>query len=150
MIKEKLYCCFVFLISVCGLEVYSCGVVPADNKAYKYAITFLEGRDAIPQSCLEERLMPFNVDIYPVLQGKYTKLLGGNSKYNSSHIAPEYLLAKSLVEREGYGEAAKWAQEILQTKEKAPAKATIEIKKEIQEYLSPPGIWQLGKNDLEG
>jgi hypothetical protein len=53
------------------------------------------------------------------------------------------------IKSEEYGEAAKWAEEILQTKEKVPITATGEIKKEMQEFLSSPDIWQLGKNDLE-
>jgi tetratricopeptide (TPR) repeat protein len=65
-----------------------------------------------------------------------------------SKLYPKYLLAKLLIEKGDYGEAAKWAQEILRTKEKAPTTAAKEIKKEMQEFLSSPDIWQLGENDL--
>jgi tetratricopeptide (TPR) repeat protein len=66
-----------------------------------------------------------------------------------SKLYPKYLLAKLLIEREEYGEAAEWAQEILRSKEKVPTTAAGEIKKEMQEFLSSPDIWQLGKNDFE-
>ncbi|MDR0682421.1 MAG: hypothetical protein LBG15_11335 [Dysgonamonadaceae bacterium] len=66
-----------------------------------------------------------------------------------SKLYPKYLLAKMLIEKEEYGEATKWAEEILQTKEKTPTTAATEIKKEMQEFLSSPDIWQLYKNDLE-
>jgi tetratricopeptide (TPR) repeat protein len=66
-----------------------------------------------------------------------------------SKLYPKYLLAKLLIEKKEYGEAAEWAQEILRSKEKVPTTAAKEIKKEMQEFLSSPDIWQLGKNDLE-
>jgi tetratricopeptide (TPR) repeat protein len=66
-----------------------------------------------------------------------------------SKLYPKYLLAKLLIEKKEYGEAAAWAREILRSKEKVPTTAAKEIKKEMQEFLSSPDIWQLGKNDLE-
>jgi tetratricopeptide (TPR) repeat protein len=66
-----------------------------------------------------------------------------------SKLYPKYLLAKLLIEKKEYGEAAEWAREILRSKEKVPTTAAKEIKKEMQEFLSSPDIWQLGKNDLE-
>jgi hypothetical protein len=76
------------------------------------------------------------MDIYPVAQGYF----------------PSYILnifAKMPNEKEEYGEVVKRVEEILRTKEKTPTTAVREIKKEMQEFISSPDIWQLGKNDLE-
>jgi tetratricopeptide (TPR) repeat protein len=74
-------------------------------------------------------------------------------------LYPKYLLAKLYVNIEEYGEAEKWAQEILCSKEKVPTTAAKEIKEEMKTLIqdcrrraaaSPlPSIWQLGKNDFE-
>jgi tetratricopeptide (TPR) repeat protein len=52
-----------------------------------------------------------------------------------SKLYPKYLLVKLLIETNEYGEAEKWAREILNTKEKVPTTAAKEIKAEMQMFL---------------
>ena len=52
-----------------------------------------------------------------------------------SRLYPKYLLAKLLIESHEYEEAEKWANEILNTKEKTPTTAAKEIKEEMETFL---------------
>jgi hypothetical protein len=116
------------------MNIYASGIVSIGNRACKYAgcCTLPEGWNAIFRS-LQYYV---DMDIYPVAQGHF----------------PSYILnafAKMPNEKEEYGEIVKWVEEILRTKEKTPITVAKEIKKEMQEFISSPDIWQLGKNDLE-
>ena len=50
-------------------------------------------------------------------------------------LYPKYLLAKLYADMEEYGEAEKWAQEILCSKEKVPTTAAKEIKEEMRNLV---------------
>jgi tetratricopeptide (TPR) repeat protein len=50
-------------------------------------------------------------------------------------LYPKYLLAKLYADMEEYGEAEKWAQEILRSKEKVPTTAAKEIKEEMRNLV---------------
>jgi tetratricopeptide (TPR) repeat protein len=115
-----------------------------------------------PEECVKELEASIEKSSNPnsyILLGNSYKELGKFEAAKESYLMaihilpvklyPKYVLTKLLIEKEEYGEAGKWAQEILQTKEKVATTAAKEIKAEMQRFLSLPGIWQLGKNDLE-
>ena len=53
-----------------------------------------------------------------------------------SKLYPKYLLTKLLIDSQEYEEAEKWANEILNTKEKTPTTAAKEIKQEMENFLN--------------
>ena len=98
---------------------------------------------------LEKAIHKFSDPNAFILLGNNYKELGEFEKAKQAYLTainmtpsklyPKYLMAKLLIEQKNYGEAEKWAREILNTKEKVPTTAAKEIKEEMQVFLD--SLW---------
>jgi tetratricopeptide (TPR) repeat protein len=80
-----------------------------------------------------------------ILLGNACKEIGKNEEAKQSYLTvinmipsrlyPKYLMTELLISMSEYGEAEKWAKEILSAKEKIPTTAAKEIKYEMEQFL---------------
>jgi tetratricopeptide (TPR) repeat protein len=112
---------------------------------YGSALAMMQQYEASIEELNASILTSSNPNSY-ILLGNGYKEIGKNEEAKQAYLTvinmipsklyPKYLMVKLLISMEEYGEAKKWAREILSTKEKVPTTAAKEIKHEMEQFIN--------------